>query len=231
MQQPSGYETGEQLGHALDVLSAREQIGLLSRATRTLNTREKFEIWRIAGFSLLRDRFFPLLLHIVLKRVLPAVLVWLTGGVLLIGILFLLALIEQLDAIAVIPVLITTLSFFAGFLLFGVIDFVRALVSFFRATSTRREREQLLARLNICGEAEKMALLRAMSASLARKVPGDSLRVECIRAALFVVSAIVLTGLVLAISWALPVLVHFPWLLFIAVGAFLLGLLVPGKIQ
>jgi hypothetical protein len=219
------------LENALNALSAREQVGLLVRATRSLSKRERAEIWRVAGFSVLRDRFLPLLLHIVLKRVLVGALLWAISGVLIVVVLLVLAVVEQLNANAVGPVLVATISFLVGFLLFGLIDFVRALIAFFRTTSTRAWREELLTRLNACDNARRQALLRMMSTSLASKVPGESLLQSLVSACSFLVVEAMLIGLLLGISNIFPAIDDATWSLCIAAGSLVLGVLVPGGVQ
>ena len=231
-QQSFRQGTSEQsLAEALQALSAREQISLLVRATRPLSGRDRVEVWRVAGFSVLRDRFLPILLHILLKRVLAGVFWWVLCGVAAVIIVFVLALVEQINPNAVAPVLAAIVSFFAGFLLFALIDFLRSLIRFFRTTCARSIREELLVRLNACNYTEKLALLRAMSASLAGKVPGESILASLISGCVLFVTAAILLGLVVLLSGVLPALGSFPWLLLVAGVAFLLGLFGPGILQ
>jgi hypothetical protein len=232
MQQPSRQVTSErELAEALQALSAREQIGLLVRATRPLSGRERVEVWRVAGFSVLRDRFLPILLHILLKRVLAGAFWWALCGIAAVAVLLVLVGVEQINPNAVAPVLAALISFFVGFLLFALIDFARSLAQFFGKTCPRSVREELLARLNASERAERLALLRVVSASLARKVPGESILASIITGFVLFLAAAILLGLALLLSSALPVLGSFPWLLLVAGVAFLLGLCGPGMLQ
>lgn len=231
-QQPSRQEISEQgLAEALQALSAREQIGLLVRATRPLSGRDRVEVWRVAGFSVLRDRFLPILLHILLKRVLAGVLWWALCGIAAVIVLLVLAFVEQINPNAVGPVLAALVSFFVGFLLFALVDFLRSLIQFFRTTCPRSTREELLVRLNARDYAERLALLRVMSGSLARKVPGESILASLISGCVLLLTAAILLVLVVLLSGVLPALGSFPWLLLIAGVAFLLGLCGPGMVQ
>ena len=231
-QQPSRQvASGQGLAEALQALSAREQIGLLARATRSLSGRERVEVWRVAGFSVLRDRFLPILLHILLKRVLAGALWWALCAIAAVAVLLVLAFVEQINPNAVAPVLAAIVSFFIGFLLFALLDFVRSLVLFFGKTCSRRVREELLGRLNASEYAERLALLRVMSASLARKVPGESILASLITGFVLFLAAAILLGLVLLLSGIMPALGSFPWLLLVAGVAFLLGLCGPGMLQ
>ena len=232
MQQPSRQLSNEQgLAEALQALSAREQAGLLVRATRSLSGRDRIEVWRVAGFSVLRDRLLPILLHILLKRVLAGLLWWALCSVAVVIVLLVLALVEQINPHAVAPVLSALVSFFVGFLLFALVDFGRSLVQFFRKTCSRSAREALLTRLNACAYPEKLALLRVMSASLARKVPGESILASLITGIVLLCAAAILIGLLVLLSGVLPALGSFPWLLLVAGVAFLFGPLGPGIIQ
>lgn len=219
------------LAEELQTLSAREQISFLVRATRLLSGRERAEVWRVAGFAVLRDRFLPLLLHVVLKRVLAGALWWVVCGIAAVLLLLVLFLVEQINPRAVEPVLTALVSFFAGFLLFALIDFVRSFVQFFWATRSRGARKELLRRLNMCDEAEKLALLRLMSTSLARKVPGESIPASLLMGLLLFGAAALLTALLVMLSAILPAPGSFLSLVFIAGAAFLLGLLGPGMVQ
>jgi len=231
-QQPFGQERSEQrFSEALMALSARKQISLLIRATHSLSGHDNREVWRVAGFAVLRDRFLPILLHLLLKRMLAGTLWWLLCGVAVVLLLFVLALVEQTNSQAVVPALATMVSFFAGFVLFALMDFLRSLVKFFRTTCARSIRKELLTQLNACAYPEKLALLRLMSASLASKVPGESLLASLLMGVIFFLAAALSTGLVVLLTGLLPALSSFPWLLLVAGVAFLSGLLGPGTVQ
>src|SRR5581483_7101444 len=116
------------------------QIGLLLRATRTLTGQDKAVVFRAAGLSLLRDRFLPLLLHILLKRVLVGALWWTLCSIVIVLLLLLLLFVEQISPRSVTPVLVAALSFLGGFLLFSVGDFCSDIFQFFRTTRSRGER-------------------------------------------------------------------------------------------
>lgn len=219
------------LGSALQTLSAREQVGMLLRATRSLPNRDKAEVFRSAGLSLLRDRFLPLLLHIVLKRVLAGAVWWVLCIIGALFVLLLLAFVERINAHAVAPVGVALGAFFAGFLLCGLVDFCSDIFQFFKTTRPRAERDALLSRLNTYNEAEKVAVLRAMSKSLARKVPGESLLVSFLTMLLLLLIGALLIGLVILLSAFLPTLGSFPPLLVLAGCAFLLGFFVPREIH
>lgn len=231
-QQPFLPGTNEQqLAELLQALSAREQISFLVRATRRLSGRERGEVWRVAGFSVLRDRFLPILLHVVLKKVLAGAFWWVICGMAFVLLLLVLGLVELINFNAVGPVFAALASFFLGFFLFAVFDFLRALIQFFRSTRSRREREELFLRLNACDDAQKLALLRVMSASLARKVPGESLLESLLMGLLLAGTATVLIVLLVLLSSILPALGNFPQLLLVAGTSFFLGLLGPGMVQ
>ena len=219
------------LAEVLQALSAREQISFLVRATRLLSGRERREVWRVAGFSVLRDRFLPLLLHVLLKRVLAGALWWVVCGIASVLLLLVLVLVEQINPHAGAPVFAAVVSFFAGFSLFALLDFLRSLVQFFRTTYAPGARDELLLRLNTCNDAEKLALLRMMSASLARKVPGESLPASLLTGVVLLGAAAILVGLLVLLSGILPALGSLPWLLLVASLAFLLGLFGPGMVR
>lgn len=221
----------QRLAEALQALSAREQISFLLRATRRLSGRQRAEIWCVAGVLVLRDRFLPFLLHVLLKRVLAGALWWVVCGIAAVFLLLALVLVEQINPHAGAPGFAALVSFFAGFLLFALVDFVRSLVQFFRATCARRTCEELLARLNAYDEAERLALLRMISASLARKVPGESLPASLLMGVMLFAAAAILSGLLVVLSGILPALGNFPWLLLVAGMAFLLGLVGPVQVQ
>ncbi len=212
-------------------LSAREQIGLLLRATRTLTGQDKAVVFRAAGLSLLRDRFLPLLLHILLKRVLVGALWWTLCSIVIVLLLLLLLFVEQISPRSVTPVLVAALSFLGGFLLFSVGDFCSDIFQFFRTTRSRGEREALLGRLNTCSDEEKVAALRAMSVALAGKVPGESLLASFLMIVLLLVVGALLISLVVIISTILPALGSSPLLVLVAIGALLLGFFVPRALH
>jgi hypothetical protein len=231
-QYPFRPGTNEQrLAELLQALSAREQISFLVRATRLLPGRERREVWRVAGFSVLRDRFLPLLVHVLLKRVLAGALWWVVCAIASVLLVLVLVLVEQINPHAAAPVFAAVVSFFAGFSLFALLDFLRSLVQFFRTTSAPSAREELLLRLNTCNDAEKLALLRMMSASLARKVPGESLPASLLTGVVLLGAAAILVGLLVLLSGILPALGSLPWLLLVASLAFLLGLFGPGMVR
>lgn len=185
----------------------------------------------MAGFSVLRDRFLPVLLHVVLKKVLAGALWWVICGIAVVLLLLVLSLVELINSNAVGPVFVALVSFFPGFFLFAVFDFLRSLSQFFRSTRSRQEREELFLRLNACDHAQKLALLRLTSASLARKVPGDSLLEALLMGLLLAGTAIVLIVLLVLLSGIFPALGTFPQLLLVAAASFFLGLLGPGMVQ
>jgi hypothetical protein len=215
----------QSLAKSLQALSAREQISLLVRAMRSLSRRERAEIWRIAGFSVLRDRFLPLLLHVLFKRVLTGTLWWMLCAI---ASLLVLVLVEQLNPNAVAPVFVGVVSYFGGFFLSGLIDFFRTLAQFFRTTCAHSAREELLLRLNACDDTEKLVLLRMMSASLAHKVPGESLVTALLMGLILFASTGILISLLVLLSGTLPAIGNFPWLLLVAGTAFSLGLFGPA---
>ena len=230
--EPSRQTDSQQaLASVLQTLSAREQIGLLLPATRTLSNRDKAEVFRSAGLSLLRDRFLPILLHVLLKRVLVGSIWWILCAIAAIFVLLLLAFVEQVNAHAVAPVAVAVGSFFAGCLLCGLIDFCSDLFQFFRTTRPRAERNALLSRLNACNNTEKVAALRTMSMSLARKVPGESLLASFLTTMLLLLVGALLIGLVILLSGLLSAIDSFPFLLLLAVCAFLLGFFVPRAMR
>ena len=92
----------------------------------------------MAGFSVLRDRFLPVLLHVVLKKVLAGAFWWIICGIAVVLLLLVLSLVELINSNAVGPVFAALVSFFLGFFLFAVFDFLRSLIQFFRSTRTRR---------------------------------------------------------------------------------------------
>jgi sterol desaturase/sphingolipid hydroxylase (fatty acid hydroxylase superfamily) len=224
MQEPYSLADRQQtLTNTLRTLSAREQIDILLRSTRSLSARDRAEVLRAAGLSLLRDRFLSILFHIVIKRVLAGAIWWLLCVIAAVLALVLLAFIEQVDAPAVTPVIVAASSFFIGFLLFSLIDFVSDIAQFFRTTRSRHERDELLGALNACSYPQRVAMLRAMSVTLAGKVPGESLLASLLVNVLLLFIGALLIGLVMALSRVLPVLGSVPLLLLLALLAFLLG--------
>jgi hypothetical protein len=85
--------------------------------------------------------------------------------------------------------------------------------------------------LNASDHTEKMRLLRLMSASLASKVPGESLLASLISGAIFFASVVVLIVLVVLLCALLPATGSLPGVLLTACVAFVLGLLGPGQLQ
>ena len=221
----------QELITALRTLSARERVGLLLRATRTLTGRDKAVVFRAAGLSLLRDRFLPILLHVLLKHILVGALWWTLCSVAIVLLLLLLLFVEQISPQSVTPVLVAALSFLAGFLLFSLVDFCSDIFQFFKTTRSRSEREALLSRLNACDYAERVAALRAMSVALAGKVPGESLLASFLMLLLLLVLGAVLMGLVVVISSVLPALGSSPLLVLVAIGALLLGFFAPRAVH
>src|SRR5690242_9464070 len=112
-QQPFLQGTNEQqLAESLQALSAREQISFLVRTTRQLSGRARGEVWRVAGFSVLRDRFLPVLLHVVLKKVLAGAFWWVICGIAVILLFLVLGLVALINSNAVGPVFAALVSFF-----------------------------------------------------------------------------------------------------------------------
>src|SRR5690348_15527376 len=94
----------EALVATLQTLSGREQISLLLQATRSLSNRDRVAVFRAGGFSILRDRFLPILLHVLLKRILTGTVWWILCIVAVILILFGLTIVEHFSPQAVGPV-------------------------------------------------------------------------------------------------------------------------------
>ncbi|HET8846728.1 MAG TPA: hypothetical protein VFN35_35025 [Ktedonobacteraceae bacterium] len=211
------------LANALQTLSAREQIYVLIHATGSLSKRDKAEILRTAGVSLLKERVPPLLLHVFLKRILAGAL-W--GILCIIGALIfilLLAFIEEINRHATTPVIVGAVSFLVGFLLFSLFNFFADILQFLRTTRSRAERNDLLVSLNEREYTEKMALLRTMSLTLARKIPGESLLQSFLLNGCFLAMEALLIILIVLICGPLPAIDSFPWLVLVACLTFLAG--------
>lgn len=223
LQKPSQQNHQQELASSLQTLSAREQIELLFHATRSLARRDQAELLSAAGLSFLKERIPSILLHVVLKRVITGAL-WgilcLIGALLLI---LLLALIEGINAHATTPVIIGVISFLVGFLLFSLVNFFEDIAQFIKTTRSRSERQTLLQRLSEREYAEKMALLRNVSLTLARKVPGESLLLSLLLDGLFLVMEALLLVLLVLLCGLFPVLDSFPWYFLEAGLAFCAG--------
>jgi hypothetical protein len=219
------------LTQTLQTLSAREQIGMLVHATRSLSNRDRAVVFRTAGFSVLRDRFLPILLHVIIKRVLAGALWWILCSVAAIVVLLLLVVIEQINAKADWPVAVALASFLVGFLLFALIDFCSSIIQFCKTTRSRAERKQLLETLNASNDADKIPALKTMSLALAKNIPGESLLTSFLTSALLLTAAALLIVIIVGLSFLLPTLGSLPWILIVAVLTFLLGFLVPRQIH
>jgi len=215
----------------LQTLSAREQIGMLVQATRSLSNRDRAVVFRAAGFSVLRDRFLPILLHVVIKQVLAGALWWILCGVAAVVVLLLLVIVEQINPGADWPVVVALSSFLVGFLLFALVDFCSSIIRFVRTTRSRAERNQLLLTLNACSNSEKITALQAMSLALAKNIPGESLLASFLTSLFLLGAAALLIVIIVGLSFLLSTLGSIPWILIVAGLAFISGIFVPRQIH
>ncbi|HEY0753913.1 MAG TPA: hypothetical protein VGD98_08140 [Ktedonobacteraceae bacterium] len=215
----------------LQTLSAREQIGILLGASRSLSGRDKAVVFRTAGFSLLRDRFLPILLHMLLTRVVAGTVWWFLCGFAAVLALLLLALVDHINSGADLPVIVALSCFLGGFLLFSLLSFFSDIIQFFRRTRPRAELQRLQLALNSYENVPRVTILRALGGAISSNVPGESLLASVLTSLMLLGVAGLLIALLLGITFLLPTLGHVPWILFVIIATLLLGFLAPRRIH
>ncbi|GCE31454.1 hypothetical protein KDA_69380 [Dictyobacter alpinus] len=232
LQEPYPEKQGQQqLIQNLTTLSAREQIGLLLRASRSLSHRDRAEVLGRAGLNFFKDRFFSIFVHFFLKRVITGAIWWVLVIVVLVLLLILLIVVQQINSNAVTPVIVAISSYLAGIFISSIFDFFQSLAQFIGKSRSKAEHARLLDSINACGYPEKMVVLHTLSRAIANKLPGESLRASIITSGLLLVAGIVLIGVLILLSNVLPLLGSLPWVWLLAGCTFAIGFLLPGRIQ
>ncbi len=217
--------------NALQALSAREQISILIGASRSLSGHDKAIVLRTAGFSLFKDRFLPILLHILLTRVLAGAVWGVLWGIAAVLALFVLALIDHINTLADLPVIVALISFLGGFLCFSLFSFCRDIIQFFKRTCPRSELQQLQDRLNFYKDTARVAILRILGGSISKSMPGESLFSSLLTSLMALGVATVMVALLLGLTFLLPTLGQLPWILLVSGVSLLLGFFAPRAIQ
>ncbi len=226
--QPDGQQA---LIGTLQSLSAREQISVLVVTSRSLSGHDKAIIFRSAGFSLFKDRFLPILLHVFLKRILAGAAWWFLCVLAAVVGLFALALVDHINTRADLPVIIALVGFLGGFLCFSFFSFCRDIIQLFRRTRSRSELQQLQNTLNAYNDPARVAILRVLGGSISKNMPGESLVASLLTSLLVLGVVIVMAVLLIGITFLLPTLGQFPWILFVGGCALLLGFFAPRTIE
>ena len=221
----------QELVNTLQTLSAREQIVLLFKASRSLSGRDKAILMSTTGFALFKDRLLPILLHFLLTRILAGAVWWFLCGLAAVLALLALALVEQINNKADVPVIVALLCFLGGFFCFSFLSFCRDILQFFRGTRPRSEIQRLQARLNAYNDTARMAVLRILGGSISQNMPGESLFSSLLTSLLVLGVVVGMVALLLALAFPLPDLGQLPWLLLIGGAALVLGFLAPHFIH
>ena len=221
----------QRLTQMLMTLSAREQIGLLLRASRTLSHRDKAEVLGKAGLHFFKDRFLSIFVHVFLKHVIAGTIWWILAIVGVVLMLLLLLFVGQVNSQAVTPVMFGIISYLAGFFAFTVFAFFQSLAQFVGKTRSANERTRLLNNINALNYPAKVATLNTLSRTIANKLPGESLKETITTSGLLIVVGAILIGAILLLSRILPTLGSQPWILLLAGCTFVSGFLLPQRIQ
>ncbi len=236
MRQEPYTQTGawRPLAERLQRLSFREQLVVLLQASRRLPNREKMAIRRTAGLRVLKAHVFPVLLRVLLEHVLKAILASGVSVIIVLICLLLLAWIDQVNARAVLPVLVGVVALAAGFVISELVELWEEIHSYIRKTVSREERNALLQAVEALNQEEKVIVLRGMSVTLSRRKTGNPIIVTLLTWPAMLLVAGLLIGLILLVSALLPALGGLPaalLLIMVATLAFLAGLLVPRFVQ
>ncbi|MDQ2716041.1 MAG: hypothetical protein M3Z08_14130 [Chloroflexota bacterium] len=222
------------LAERLRQLSFREQLVVLLQASRHLPNREKMAIRRTAGLRVLKAHVFPVLLRMLLEHVLKAILASGVSVIIVLICLLLLAWIDQINARAVLPVLVGVVALAAGFVISEIVEVWEEIHSYIRKTVSREERNALLQAVEALNEEEKVIVLRGMSVTLSRRETGNPIVAILLTWPAMLLAAGLLIGLILLVSALLPPLAGLPaalLLIVMATLAFLAGLLIPRFVQ
>ncbi|MEO6892331.1 MAG: hypothetical protein ABI456_21730 [Ktedonobacteraceae bacterium] len=235
MQEPY-MQTGawRPLAARLQSLSFREQLVVLLQASRHLPNREKMAIRRTAGLRVLKAHVFPVLLRVLLEHVLKAILASGVSVIIVLICLLLLAWIDQVNARAVLPVLVGVVALAAGFVISELVELWEEIHSYIRKTVSREERDALLQAVEALNEEERVVVLRGMSVTLSRRETGNPIIATLLIWPAMLLAAGLLIGLIMLVSAFLPPLGGLPaalLLILTATLAFLAGLLVPRFVQ
>lgn len=236
MIQEPGHHTMQQqeLLGLLQTLSFREQLDIVLRTTRHLPQKEKAIILGGAGRRFLSTRFLPIVLHFLFDRLIK----WFFWSglyvVLLLAGLVCMAYLEQVDARAVTPVVITGIAFVMGFVLAAITEIGRSIYLVLRTTVTKQQREQLVGMVNALPHSEKMSVLKTLSGQLSSWGAEPSLLAVLFSGCVPLLVAALLVVVMLIVSSLLPALTGVVGMLFlivVAVFAFLCGFFGPRLVQ
>lgn len=219
------------LTQTLLTLSAREQIGLLLRAARTLTHRDQAEVLGKAGLHFFKDRFLSIFVHVFLKHVITGAIWWILAIVGMVLMLLLLLFVGQVNSQAVTPVMIGVISYLVGSFAFTVFAFFQSLAQFVGKTRSSAERTRLLDSINALNYPEKVATLHTLSRTIANKLPGESLKESLTTSGLLIVFGAILIGAIILLSHFLPMLGSLPLILLLAGCTFVAGFLLPQRVQ
>ena len=192
--------TGQALASRLYMLSFREQLDILMRATQHLPYRNRAAILGSAGLRLFRTRFLPMLIHFLFKRFVKAVLWSVMSVVIVIVCLLLLAFLEQAEPKAVTPVIVAVVVSFAAYIISEIIAVVRDIHELMRKTCSKEERTQLLQTVNNLNQTEKIMALRELGIELSKRGAGEPIIAPFLTELVLLIAIGLLIGLILLIS-------------------------------
>lgn len=228
MNQPPEHVSSRQfIQSRLPLLTTREKIEILFKATRPLSTKEKSEVLGAAGIQFLKHQVPHLALKLLIEHYVKGIIWSAFYVVAAVACVFLLALL-QAPGSAFLTTLATLVAFFLGFLLFALLDFLHMLRSLFTRKLSKEERARLVSSIEALEPQERSALLKRMGAQVFRRELGDTIFGSLIKGMIVSLVGGLLTGLFLLLNVWLAHTFATPYLPFVAAGvAFLAGFFLP----
>lgn len=232
MNQTPGHISSHQLIQSrLPVLTTREKIEILFKATHPLGTKEKGEVLRAAGIQFLKHQVPHLALKLLIEHYVKGILWSAIYIVAAVACVFLLALL-QAPGSAFLTTLATLVAFFLGFLLFALFDFLHMLRTLFTRKLSKEERARLVSAIEALEPPERSALLKRMGAQVFRRELGDTIFGSLLKGIAISLVGGLLTGLFLLLSVWLAHTFATLYLPIVAAGvAFLAGFFLPRYVH
>lgn len=228
MNQPPEHASSHQfIQSRLPVLTTREKIEILFKATRPLGAKEKSEVLGAAGIQFLRHQVPHLALKLLIEHYVKGILWSAIYIVAAVACVFLLALL-QAPGSAFFTTLATLVAFFLGFLLFALLDFLHILRTLFTRKLSKEERARLISAIEALEPQKRSTLLKQLGAQVFRRELGDTIFGSFLKGMGIALGGGLLTGLFLLLSVWLAHTFAAPYLPIVAAGvAFLAGFFLP----
>jgi hypothetical protein len=166
LQDPS--EQQRSLEMTLSALAFREQAHLFLQATQHLPPQEKAAIFGAGGKQLLQKRFLPLVLHLLYTHFIRGAIwsvITLLFAIFCLGVIFYLGLANPGE---ITPVFFTAVAYVAGFFLAAFVRVGKDIHQVMRKTVSAQEYQRIFLLVQALDQAQKVAVLRILSITLAR---------------------------------------------------------------